>query len=120
MTTDTPDTLAGGALHGTTLVVRVAVHRAALKDLQAPTALTNLFSGGLARGIVYRVMREQGPVSPAAPPFPLATAALSALRSKAESQGSGDFSPLWAGQNVSGCREISATLLTRQLAASCT
>jgi nitronate monooxygenase len=39
------------------------------------------------------------------------------LRAKAESQGSGDFSPLWAGQNASGCQEISAANLTRALAA---
>ena len=98
-----------------------AVHRAALRSPTARlSALTNVYSGRPARGIVNRLMRELGPMSPLAPPFPLATAALSALRSKAESQGSGDFSPLWAGQNVSGCREISATLLTRQLAATCT
>lgn len=92
------------------------VHRAALKSPAARlTALTNIYSGRPARGIVNRLMRELGPISPIAPPFPLATAAVSALRSKAESMGSGDFSPLWAGQNVSGCQEISATLLTRQL-----
>jgi nitronate monooxygenase len=94
-----------------------AVHRAALKSPQSRlTALTNVYTGRPARGVVNRLMREIGPISPAAPPFPLATAAVSALRAKAESQGSGDFSPLWAGQNVSGCGEISATLLTRQLA----
>jgi nitronate monooxygenase len=94
-----------------------AVHRAALKSPDARlTALTNVYTGRPARGIVNRLMRELGPISPAAPPFPLATAAVSALRAKAEAQGSGDFSPLWAGQNTNGCREISATLLTRQLA----
>lgn len=94
-----------------------AVHRAALKSPAARlTALTNIYSGRPARGIVNRLMRELGPMSPAAPAFPLATAAVSALRSKAEGLGSSDFSPLWAGQNASGCREISATLLTRQLA----
>ena len=31
--------------------------------------------------------------------------------------GSGDFSPLWAGQDVSGCRAIPAAQLVRQLAA---
>jgi hypothetical protein len=36
---------------------------------------------------------------------------------KAESQGSDDFSPLWAGQNASGCKEISAGDLTREFAA---
>ena len=90
---------------------------AALKgDTARVTALTNLFSGGAARGIVNRLMRELGPLNRAAPPFPLASAAIAPLRAKAESQGSGDFSPLWAGQNVSGCKEISAAELTRELA----
>jgi nitronate monooxygenase len=33
----------------------------------------------------------------------------------AEQQGSGDFSPLWAGQNTSGCAELSAGELTHAL-----
>jgi nitronate monooxygenase len=95
-----------------------AVHRAALKSEAARhTALTNLFTGRPARGIVNRLMQERGPISPVAPAFPLAAAALAPLRAKAESQGSGDFSPLWAGQNASGCRETSAAELTRRLAA---
>ena len=94
-----------------------AIHRAALHSPAAQhTALTNLFSGRPARGIVNRVMRELGPISPMAPAFPLATAAIAPLRSKAESLGSGDFSPLWAGQNVSGCKNIGAAELTRELA----
>ena len=56
-------------------------------------------------------------MSAAAPAFPLATAALAPLRAKAESRGCGDFSPLWSGQNASGCREIPAAQLTRELAA---
>jgi len=94
-----------------------AVHRAALKSPAADTtALTNLFTGRPARGIVNRVMREQGPLNAATPEFPLATTSITPLRTKAESQGSGDFSPLWAGQNVHGCREIPAAELTRLLA----
>ncbi|MDX1722108.1 MAG: nitronate monooxygenase [Pseudomonas sp.] len=94
-----------------------AIHRAALHSPAARhTALTNLFSGRPARGIVNRLMRELGPISPAAPAFPLATAAIAPLRTKAESQGSGDFSPLWAGQNASGCKSIGAAELTRELA----
>lgn len=94
-----------------------AIHRAALLSPAARhTALTNLFSGRPARGIVNRVMRELGPISPLAPAFPLATSAIAPLRSQAESQGSGDFSPLWAGQNVSGCKNIGAAELTRELA----
>lgn len=94
-----------------------AVHRAALQSPAARhTALTNLFTGRPARGIVNRVMREVGPISAAAPAFPLATTAITALRAKVEAHGSGDFSPLWAGQNVTGCRAIPAAELTRQLA----
>jgi len=95
-----------------------AVHRAALKSEAAcHTALTNLFTGRPARGIVNRIMRELGPLSAAAPAFPLATAGIGPLRANAESRGSGDFSPLWSGQNAGGCREIPAAELTRELAA---
>lgn len=94
------------------------VHRAALKsDGVRHTALTNLFTGRPARGIVNRLMKELGPISTAAPAFPLAAAAIAPLRANAESRGSGDFSPLWAGQNASGCKEISAAELTRELGA---
>ena len=93
------------------------VHRAALKSEAARhTALTNIFTGRAARGIVNRIIREIGPMSAAAPAFPLATAAIAPLRAKAESTGSGDFSPLWSGQNASRCREVPAAQLTRELA----
>lgn len=96
-----------------------AIHRAALKSEAAGhTALTNLFTGRPARSIVNRIMRELGPRSSAPPAFPLATAAIAPLRAQAESRGLGDFSPLWAGQNVRGCKEIPAAQLTRELAAS--
>ena len=98
-----------------------AVHRAALKsDAARHTTLTNLFTGRPARGIVNRVIRELGPISAAAPAFPLATSAIAPLRAKAEAQGSGDFSPLWSGQNASGFREMPAAQLTRELAANTT
>jgi nitronate monooxygenase len=94
------------------------VHRAALKSEAArTTALTNLFTGRPARGIMNRLMNELGPMSAAPPAFPLAAAAIAPLRAKAEGKGSGDFSPLWSGQNASGCREIPAADLTRELAA---
>lgn len=94
-----------------------AIHRSALQSEGARhTALTNLYTGRPARGIMTRLMREQGPLSPLAPAFPLATSAVAPLRAKAEATGSGDFSPLWAGQNVSGCRAVPAAQLTRELA----
>ena len=93
-----------------------SVHRAALKDQGAVhTALTNRFSGRPARSIVNRVMRELGPMGEV-PPFPLAATAIGPLRSAAEARGLGDFSPLWSGQNASGCREIPAAEMTRMLA----
>jgi nitronate monooxygenase len=93
------------------------VHRAALKsDAARVTAITNVFSGRPARGIVNRIMRELGYVSEAAPPFPFASAALAPLRVAAEKHSSGDFSPLWSGQNAVGCRETPAAALTRDLA----
>ena len=95
-----------------------AVHRAALKSEAArQTALTNLFTGRPARGIVNRLMKELGPISDVAPAFPLAASALAPLRAGAESLGRGDFSPLWAGQNTRGCKEMPAAQLTRELAA---
>ncbi|MGL6110137.1 MAG: NAD(P)H-dependent flavin oxidoreductase [Rubrivivax sp.] len=94
-----------------------AVHRAALQGPgSGHTALTNLFTGRPARSIVNRVVRELGPLSALPPDFPLAAAALAALRAKAEARGSGDFSPLWSGQNASGCRNVGAAELTRELA----
>lgn len=92
------------------------IHREALQSNAAHvTALTNLFSGGAARGIVNRAMTELGPMSQKTPAFPLASAAIAPLRAAAEKQGSGDFSPLWAGQNVSGCDAISAAAMTHKL-----
>jgi len=94
-----------------------AIHRAALTGPDAGhTALTRLFSGRPARGIVNRLMRELGPMNPVAPAFPHASGALAPLRAAAEQAGSGDFSPLWAGQNTRGCRAVPAAELTRALA----
>jgi len=94
-----------------------AIHRTVLtSDAARHTALTNLFSGRPARGIVNRVIRELGAIRQDIPRFPLASAALQPLRSAAEAKGSGDFSPLWAGQNTTGCQAIPAGELTRRLA----
>jgi nitronate monooxygenase len=93
-----------------------AVHRAALATEAARhTAVTNVFTGRPARGIVNRIIRELGPMNPMVPPFPLPTRTMLPLRAAAEKQGRGDFSPLWAGQNVSGCKPIPAAELTHQL-----
>jgi nitronate monooxygenase len=93
-----------------------AVHRSALQSAAgAATALTNLFTGRPARGIVNRLMRELGPMNSAVPEFPLAANTLAPLRLHAERLGSGDFSPLWAGENTRLCRARPAAQVTREL-----
>jgi nitronate monooxygenase len=94
-----------------------ALHRARLCDVHAPTALTNLFTGGLARGLFNRVMHELGPQHPAAPAFPMATHSIAPLRSQAEAHQRDDFTPLWSGMNRSGCATCSAAEIVRKLAA---
>lgn len=95
-----------------------SVHRAALKsDRARETALTNVFTGRPARAIVNRLMRELGPMGASPPAFPLAAYAVAPLRAKGEAAGSGEFTPLWSGQNTTGCKEIPAGELTRELAA---
>jgi len=80
------------------------------------TALTNIFTGRPARGIVNRLMHEIGPIARDAPPFPLAGGALAPLRSASEQDGSEDFMSLWSGQAAGLGRAMPADKLTRHLA----
>ena len=94
------------------------IYRQALKNVKDnQTAITNVFTGRPARGIVNRLMLEVGPMCDVAPEFPLAAAAVAPLRAKSEMVGSADFSPLWAGQAARLNRRLPAAELTRQLAA---
>jgi nitronate monooxygenase len=94
-----------------------SVHRAALRSGNADqTAVTNVFTGRPARGILNRIMREVGPISDDAPPFPLAGRLLTPLRACTEPTGSGDFMPLWSGQAARLATEIPAGELTTWLA----
>ena len=76
------------------------------------TAITNIFTGRPARGIVNRIVRELGPMSDLAPQFPLAASAIAPLRQT----GSEGFAQMWAGQAASVCRELPAGELTKFLA----
>ena len=88
-------------------------HHYALRHAQASeTALTNLFTGRPARGIVNRVMRELGAINPSAPAFPTSGGALMPLKARDEA----GFSNLWAGQALRLGKDISSYELTRQLA----
>jgi nitronate monooxygenase len=92
------------------------VHRAALRSGDRVTAVTNLFTGRPARGIVNRLMSDLGALSDLPPAFPTAATALRPLRSAAEGAGRDDFSPLWAGESFPLATPMSAAELTRTLA----
>lgn len=97
------------------------LHRKALAAARDDgTALTNLFSGKPARGLINRVMRDMGPMSDLAPAFPTAGQALAPLKAAAEARGLSDFSSLWAGQAASFSAEVGSGDLTRQLAKDAT
>ncbi|SEM53095.1 nitronate monooxygenase [Luteibacter sp. UNCMF331Sha3.1] len=106
----------GSAFLLSTESTSVDVHRQALRTARDDnTAITNVLTGRPARGIVNRVMRELGPMSPDALPFPLAGGPLAPLRKVTEAQGRGDFQPLWAGQSASMAREVSAFDIARDI-----
>lgn len=92
-------------------------HRAALASEAAERSVfTNLFSGGLARGLWTAPMAELGPVRDEAPPFPLATAALMPLARAAAERAEAGFRPMWAGQAARLGRPLPARELTEHLA----
>ena len=74
------------------------------KGDNAPMAVIEIVTESVEDGRKARAARKGAAAAPAP------------LRARAESLGNGDFSPLWAGQNASGCREIGAGELTRALA----
>lgn len=81
------------------------------------TALTNVFTGRPARGRRNRLIDELGPMSPDAPAFPTAAAAVAPLRAAAEATGSTDFSPLWSGQAGVMRSDVPASDLTLEIMA---
>lgn len=93
------------------------MHRALLgTPASADTAFTNLLSGRAARGIRNRLMRELGPIRDEAPAFPYASNALAPLRARAEADGRGDYSPLWAGAGAPLVQATDSAALTARLA----
>lgn len=91
---------------------RQALERAANKQ----TALTNLFSGRPARGILNYFLRESGPMSDAAPTFPYAATLVAPLRAASEKAGSDDYMQLWCGQAAGLAKSMPAAEFTRRLA----
>ena len=95
-----------------------AVHRAALCATRATTAtaLTNVFTGRPARGIVNRLMREVGPIRRVAPAFPLAGGGRSRRCERRPRRGPRRLFAAVGGQSARLGREMGAGDLTRLLA----
>jgi len=94
-----------------------SLHREALRSAgDEDSVLTNVFTGRPARGIKNRFIRELGPMTQGAPPFPLSANFVMPLRAKAEAEGSSDFSPLWTGQAGPLGQAMPAGELTAKLA----
>jgi nitronate monooxygenase len=92
------------------------LHRDALRQArELGTVVTNVLSGRPARALVNRLIAEVGPFFEAAPDFPLPMGELTPLRAAAESKGSRDFTPIWAGQGAALTRELPAKALMETL-----
>jgi nitronate monooxygenase len=93
------------------------IYRRALEHANdTATAVTDLFSGRPARGILNRYLRDSGPMSEAALPFPYAATLVAPLRAASEKTGSEDYMQLWAGQAASLVEAMPADQFTRKLA----
>lgn len=95
----------------------VDAHRKALGRVHDDnTAITNVLTGRPARGLLNRIMRELGPLSGDALPFPFAGGPLALLRAATEADGLGDFQPLWSGQAGAMSREGAAAAIVTTVA----
>jgi nitronate monooxygenase len=94
------------------------LYRRALEQTgDSRTAVTNLFSGRPARGILNRYLQESGPMSDVAPAFPYAATLVAPLRAASERAGSLDYMQLWAGEAARLVKAMRADQFTRKLAA---
>ncbi|PID36834.1 MAG: enoyl-ACP reductase [Pseudomonadales bacterium] len=90
-------------------------HKTTLQSSKASdTRLTNVFSGGVARGITTPFIEALG-IHPAAPPFPHAAFVTDPIKNRAEQLGNNDFSAMWAGQNACLAVPGSAKQIIRHL-----
>ncbi|MDD1782874.1 nitronate monooxygenase [Enterovibrio sp. ZSDZ35] len=84
-------------------------HRQAIQsEAVERTAITNIFSGRPARGIVNKAMLELGNMNTSVPAFPYPSIEMTPLRAAAEAKGLEHFTPLWCGTNAKGIKSGSA------------
>jgi len=93
------------------------LHRQALEQAtDTSTAVTTLFSGRPARGIINTFMQQCGFLPDAALPFPYAGNLVAPLRRASEKANTTDCMQMWAGQSAALARPMGAEDLTRTLA----
>lgn len=93
------------------------MYRRALGQVsETGTAVTNLFSGRPARGILNRYLMEAGTMSEVALAFPYAATLVAPLRAASEKTRSLDYMQLWAGQAAGLVAAMPADQFTRKLA----
>lgn len=91
-------------------------HRRALENASDNgTRISNVFTGRPARGLANALMDKLGPLSPDALPFPYAGSMLTALRELDARNGTGDYSPMWAGQSAALATADPAAVIARRI-----
>ena len=81
------------------------------------TAITNVFSGRPARGILNSYIKETGPMTESALAFPYAATLVAPLRAASERSGSQQYMQMWSGQAAKLVKPMPADQFTRELAA---
>jgi nitronate monooxygenase len=90
---------------------------ALLSEAPKPTALTDAYTGRLARGLRNRLMNELEARSSSPLPYPVQHAVTQTFARPAAEQGKTELTTLWAGQSASLSRCADATeLMTRLIA----
>jgi len=79
------------------------------------TRLTKVFSGRLARVINNKFVELMQPHERDICPFPLQNKLTKQIRNAASEQNNPEFMSLWAGQNASLCKAVSASNLVKEL-----
>lgn len=86
-----------------------------LSPAASETAVTAIFSGRPARGMVNRSHREIGPHAAELAGYPQAYSAAKALHAAAAARGCHDFAPYWAGTSAARSRALPASELMQRL-----
>lgn len=112
---------AAGAQLGTVYVecpesAAAAAYRQALRSPDRRTAMTPLFSGRAARGLVNRFQQELAGAEDAVPDYPVGYDAGKRLAAAAAAAGSHEYTAMWSGDGPLRARPLPAAALTRSLA----